>query len=162
MPGAEASPRPALPQGLRVLLVDDEPGVAASTARLLQRLGCRVTVLGGPEAAGAAERFDGADFDVAMVDLTMPARDGLSVLASLRQDRPNLAAVLMSGALEAADPGRLASLRPLVQLAKPFSTDALERAVGAALLRSARTPGQTDASERRVTPLPVLGGRQGP
>jgi signal transduction histidine kinase/CheY-like chemotaxis protein len=139
-PEPRQAARAALPERLRVLVVDDEAAVAAAGARLLERRGCQVTVLGGPEAAATAVRVDPAAVDVAVVDLAMPGLDGLSVLATLRRERPDLPAVLVSGDLEAADPGKLAALQPLVRLPKPFSQEALERALGDALRRSARAP----------------------
>jgi signal transduction histidine kinase/ActR/RegA family two-component response regulator len=132
-PQPEGSPPHPWPRrGLRVLLVDDEPVVRDSTARLLRAVGCQVV-----SAASADEALDhlrrGEPPELALIDLTMPGPDGLACLQALRAIRPALPAVLTSGfgpdgrvqtALEAGFDGFLQ---------KPFDraelVDAVERAL---------------------------------
>jgi signal transduction histidine kinase/CheY-like chemotaxis protein len=130
---ADAGERRLLPPGLRVLFVDDEATAAAAGARLLEKLGCTVTVLGGPGAAQAAARAPTHDTDVAVLDLTMPALNGLSVLSELRKTCPGLPAVLVSGDQSAADAAQLEGLQPVMQLEKPFSGEELAHAIRRAI-----------------------------
>ncbi|MFG1478970.1 PAS domain S-box protein [Xanthobacter sp. V4C-4] len=129
---AEDAPAAASP-GLDILIVDDEPDVAASLAEMADMLGHRATVVDGPAAALALVE-GGAAFDVLLTDLRMPGIDGVSFLERLAQVRPQLArrAVVVTGDT-VAGPSRLAALgrTDIVTLEKPFGPDdvaaALER-----------------------------------
>jgi CheY-like chemotaxis protein len=64
-----------------VLLVDDEPVVSRSIAKLIERLGYRVTVAtSGREALAAAGRVR---YDVVLTDHQMPGMSGAELIASL-------------------------------------------------------------------------------
>ncbi len=95
-------PRKAVPAApdvefrARVLVVDDEDVVLRSTARLLQRLGCEVTAVGGGSAA-LEQLAGGYPFDVVLLDWTMPMPDGRAVLHRCRELRPELPVVVTSG-----------------------------------------------------------------
>ncbi|MCK0196540.1 PAS domain S-box protein [Ancylobacter sp. 6x-1] len=111
-------------QGVRVLVVDDDVLVLTSTAAMLEDLGYTVT-----EASSGMEalRFidAGAPFDVVLTDQAMPGMTGLQLVAAIRERRPTLPAVLGTGYAELpenADPAQ-------PRLSKPFSRDALERAI---------------------------------
>jgi CheY-like chemotaxis protein len=129
----EASAWHRLARRPRVLVVDDESAVAIAAARLLERRGCVVTILGGPGAAEAAARVSTSHVDVAVLDLAMPGLDGLALLAELRRSRSGLPAVIVTGDHAAAEPAILAAAQPVVLLAKPFSAEELERSIGQAL-----------------------------
>ncbi|EMA46996.1 PAS domain S-box protein [Halococcus saccharolyticus] len=78
---------------IAVLLVDDEPAVADLAATHLERLrdGFDVTVVEGGKAALATFERDPTAFDCIVSDYTMPAMNGLDLLAAVREidaDRP--------------------------------------------------------------------------
>jgi signal transduction histidine kinase/ActR/RegA family two-component response regulator len=86
-PGSETSPTASPPRraldGLRLLLVDDEPDARDLIALLLGQAGATVRT-----AASAAEALEqAAQFqpDVLISDIGMPDQDGLSLLRTLRQ-----------------------------------------------------------------------------
>ena len=64
-----------------------------------------------------------------LLDLTMPGLDGREALAAMRQMRPDVAAILMSG----YTPADIVSAASHGFLQKPFSPDALRAAVRKAL-----------------------------
>jgi CheY-like chemotaxis protein len=69
----------ALPPGLRVAVVDDDPPTRAALADLLAHWGCEV------RAVAAATELDGWTPDAALVDLRLArAEDGLAAVAALR------------------------------------------------------------------------------
>src|SRR3984893_5987080 len=77
---------------MKVLVVDDDPGVRTSVAATLRREGYLVELAGDGEQA--LELLSGAAFDCAVLDVLMPAVDGLEVCRRLRRLR-NLTPVLM-------------------------------------------------------------------
>jgi CheY-like chemotaxis protein len=83
--------------GGTVLLVDDELAVLESSTLILQEAG--YTVLTATDGDRALEVFAShrADLVGVLLDLSMPRRDGLETLRSLRQLAPRLPVVLCSG-----------------------------------------------------------------
>jgi two-component system cell cycle sensor histidine kinase/response regulator CckA len=107
--------RPA--EGLTVLLIDDDERVRRASRRLLERLGHQVVaVASGAEALAIADAVD-----VAVVDVTMPELDGPTTLQRLREQRPGLPGVLVTGRGMVSDAE--------VVLTKPFDEAVLARAL---------------------------------
>jgi two-component system CheB/CheR fusion protein len=71
------------PQGLHVLLVEDHPDVAASTAMILEYFGHQVAVACDGPAALEAVRVQ--EPDVALLDIGLPKMDGCEVARQLRK-----------------------------------------------------------------------------
>jgi CheY-like chemotaxis protein len=86
----EPAPGTAAPaRRLRVLLVDDEPGLLASYRRLLGDDHELATATGGAEAIALLERDQG--FDAIICDLVMPPVGGAEVMAWAEAHHPTLA-----------------------------------------------------------------------
>ena len=84
------------PQSLSVLCVDDEPGLAALVGTYLERFGDRFGVTAatsGEQALAALD--DGVDCIVS--DYDMPGVDGLTLLESVRAERPAMPFILYTG-----------------------------------------------------------------
>lgn len=80
---------------IRVLLVDDEEELLDYLSKRLLREGFEVaTVTSG---LAAIERTKAEDFDVAVVDLKMPGLDGLETQRELKQVRPMLQTIVLTG-----------------------------------------------------------------
>ncbi len=118
----------------RILIVDDEKNVRATLARAL--------ALEGHETAGAGDgeealvRLDGGGFDLAVVDLAMPALDGLGLLAALRRRGDPTPVIILTA--HGSVPRAVEALRAgaFDFLEKPPDRDRLLHAVGLALERS--------------------------
>ena len=83
------------PEGIKVLLVDDEVGYIEVLSKRLTRRGFEVTTASsGAEAIRAARRWD---FDVAVVDLKMEDMDGIEVLKVLKRMVPDLHVIILTG-----------------------------------------------------------------
>ncbi|MFO1062001.1 MAG: PAS domain-containing protein [Dongiaceae bacterium] len=98
---------------LAILLVDDEELVRAGTAEMLRELGHAVT-----EANGAAEALvrlaDGTPFDLVVTDFMMPHMNGAELAQAVRDRRPDLPVLLITGYAGAENEP------DLPRLAKPF------------------------------------------
>jgi DNA-binding response OmpR family regulator len=70
-------------QRARVLVVEDEPGIAGPFAAALEREGFVPAVAGTAAAARAA--LDGAAFDLVVLDLALPDGDGRDLCRELRR-----------------------------------------------------------------------------
>ncbi|MCO5171915.1 MAG: response regulator [Planctomycetes bacterium] len=120
--------RPPL-RGARVLVVDDVPAVARSTARLLEHFGARAVAV--DSGAEALARLEAAPWDLLIVDVGLPDLDGLAVLARARVLQPGLPAILVSGLPR---PTTAALNEPTAAfLGKPFPLSKLLAAAEAAL-----------------------------
>jgi DNA-binding response OmpR family regulator len=86
---------------MRVLLVEDDPALRLGVARALEREGFRVDVLGD----GAQAMAEGivAQFDLAVLDLGLPKRDGMEVLRHWRDRGAKLPVLLLTARDELAD-----------------------------------------------------------
>ena len=79
----------------RILIVDDDEVVRWSYQRSLQSVACDVAAAsGGDEALQTMERNP---FDVVLLDLRMPGRDGMSVLRTIKQKWPESEVVIITG-----------------------------------------------------------------
>ena len=81
---------------LRVLIVDDHTVVREGLKRIIDDApGMRVT----GEAAAASEALDtlrAESFDVVVLDLNLPGRDGLELLGDIKRDIPSLPVLVLS------------------------------------------------------------------
>jgi len=116
------------PDSWLVLYVDDDPRLRELFSAMLGRLDQDVeTVAGGGEAI---ERVGRRYFDLVMSDLTMPGMDGLELLSRIREMRPGLPLVLLTG-WGAGSPlfDSRASRIPDLVLHKPLSVEDLHLAL---------------------------------
>jgi two-component system, OmpR family, KDP operon response regulator KdpE len=79
----------------RVLIVDDEPGMRGLLSTILKTQGYLVSEATNGEAALAAA-FAPNSIDVMLLDLTLPAVDGLTIIARLRASGSALPIVVLS------------------------------------------------------------------
>lgn len=114
--------------GTRVLLVDDDPDVRAVTSAILAEHGCKVIEAASGLAALDAEAT-GGPIDVVLLDFAMPGMNGGEAAARLREKRPGLPIVMMSGF---ADIETLSAHWNGPLLHKPFSAGGLCSQIAAA------------------------------
>ncbi|PSJ36309.1 hybrid sensor histidine kinase/response regulator [Allosphingosinicella deserti] len=85
----------AIPQGLKVLLVEDSDHVRYFARQLLHDLGCDVV-----EAANGSEaldRLEQSEVDLVFSDIVMPGMSGLDLAQRIREARASLPLLLASG-----------------------------------------------------------------
>ena len=83
--------------GLTVLVVDDDLGVCQSLAALLRHDGCAVVV--ATSASDALAIIAARRFDLVVSDVVMPDMDGYDLYMELKERRPDLPVILMTGYL---------------------------------------------------------------
>lgn len=81
---------------LRVLLVDDEPGVACTLRAYLEDEDMEVQTAGSAEEALDLVRAGDA-FDVCIMDLRLPGMDGDAAIRTLHRLRPRLKYLIHTG-----------------------------------------------------------------
>lgn len=129
----DAEPKPAPPPaesasapGLRLLVVDDEPAVLETATRLLQACGHSVT--SAPDGESALAAFSAAPdaIDAVILDLTMPGLGGAPLLRRLREKKPGLPVLVISGYTEQESAaGELLAAPRVAFLPKPFRLEDL-------------------------------------
>lgn len=115
-----AQDAPAHSERCTILVVDDEPMVLETTRRALASLGH--TVFATPSATDAESWFaaHAHDCDIVVTDYRMPELTGPQLIASLRRERPQLRAVVVSGFAAEAEADVRALGEGVSLLAKPF------------------------------------------
>ena len=106
---------------IKVLIVDDDPQVAAAMRRLLQRRGFEV--LTAISAAHALPLLGSFAPDVVVSDFKMPGMNGVELLAEVEKQRPNARRILLSGHADLAG-----TPTPYVFMSKPWDDEQLVRA----------------------------------
>ncbi|WP_291161509.1 sigma-54-dependent transcriptional regulator [Gemmatimonas sp. UBA7669] len=121
-----------------VLIVDDEPNIRRMVGALLSAEGYDVRdAADGVTGLALAET---AEPDVALIDLMMPGSlDGLGLLEKLRERRPDVPVVMMSGRAALTDAVRATKLGAFTFLEKPLTPEGVLLALASAFeLRQAR------------------------
>ncbi|HEX8580107.1 MAG TPA: PAS domain S-box protein [Allosphingosinicella sp.] len=121
----------ALPQGLKVLLVEDNEQVRAFAADMLGELHCGVvTAKDGQEALALLER---EPVDLVFTDVVMPGISGLELARSLRESHPDLPVVLATGYSEETV---ASSASGFEIVRKPYDAHAVSGALATVLARA--------------------------
>jgi DNA-binding NarL/FixJ family response regulator len=82
---------------VRVLLADDDAAYLESLQPLIERQH-ELTVVGtAPNGLDAIELADELEPDAVVIDLHMPLVDGVTAVARLRRDHPNLCLIAITG-----------------------------------------------------------------
>jgi PAS domain S-box-containing protein len=130
--------RPATGTGRTVLLAEDEDAVRKLARTALETAG--YTVHEAPTGEDALTVLAGLPaVDLLVTDLTMPGMNGQELAQRVRDSRPLVGVVIISGYL--SDIGRLDVIPQAVFLPKPFTPGDLLKAAGKAITRAVvRTP----------------------
>lgn len=83
-----------------ILLVEDEDAVRAFSSRALTNKGYRVLDANGGDAAMELIKAHGAELDLVVTDVIMPEMDGPTLVTKIREIRPDLPVIFVSGYTE--------------------------------------------------------------
>ena len=122
----------------QVLVIEDEPGIVDFLERGLGSLG--FDVIAAADGVSGAELARGEEVDVVVLDLMLPKRSGLDVLAELHATKPELPVIVLTalGEVEARVTGLDAGA--VDYLVKPFSLNELAARIRAHLRSQANVP----------------------
>lgn len=150
-PKAVEPPRAAVPKGSSralekktVLLVEDEEQVRRLLHNIFEGKGFNLLEAeNGEEALLIAEYHEG-DIDVLVSDIVVAGIDGMELTRRLRQVRPDVGVLLISGYGHNAFDGPGPHEEPTLLLAKPFTSDELLDMVGEVLRAQKSATGQAN------------------
>ena len=123
---------------MRILLVEDDALVADAVVRGLSLAGFTVDHAGSAEFAQAALQAE--HFDLAIVDIGLPAADGLSLLQGLRRDGKSTPVLMLTARYGLQDKIRAFDLGADDFLLKPFEQAELAARCKALIRRSNQAP----------------------
>ena len=119
-------------QGLRVMIVDDEPIVGKRLRPALEKHGFEVEAFLDPTEALA--RLNEQDFDIVVTDFRMEELDGIQVLTHVMEKCPNTRVILITG-YATVEVAREALVKGAFDfIAKPFKPKELRAVINKAAL----------------------------
>ncbi len=134
----------------RILIAEDEPRLAAFLEKGLRAGGFSTTVVADGIGASAMARDD--DFDLLILDLSLPGRDGLEVLRDVRAAQNMMPVIILTARDDTSD--RIAGLEAGADdyIGKPFHFEELVARVRARLRGdSGKTEERHQVSEGGIT-----------
>lgn len=160
--GANADPR-------RILLVEDDPNLAAGLRYNLERDGYEVSV--AVDGAGGLAQLDAARFDLVVLDLMLPGIGGFEVLETLRGRGSTVPVFILSARDAEVDKVRGFDLGAVDYVTKPFGLgellarirvrlggDALTAQAGRESTRIDLATGRVDLDHRTFEPTGSAAG----
>jgi len=126
---AAAAPEEPRLDGLRVLIVDDEPDVCELAQRVLTGRGAEVVAAATVDAAIAA--LGQLSFDLLVSDIGMPGKDGYDLIRHVRAMHGSLPAIALTAFARTVDAERAEAEGFQRHLTKPVQPDELVRTVAA-------------------------------
>lgn len=110
--------------GGRILVIEDDEGIR----ELVQVALNQYDVVTAPNGEVGLDTFAGSDFDLVLLDLSLPGKNGSQVAAAIKSDRPEIPIILMSGWSENIDTDPFEAV-----IKKPFLIQDLVQTIQAAL-----------------------------
>ena len=124
----------------RILIVEDEPSIALALEEDLRHEGYETEVVGDGNAA--VERGGAGAFDLILLDVMLPGRDGFEVCRELRRAGVDTPIVLLTARTQEAEKVLGLEAGADDYVTKPYSPRELRARVKAHLRRSARQTGE--------------------
>jgi DNA-binding NtrC family response regulator len=121
---------------MKVLVVDDDAIVIKSCTRILESENYAVSTVSGADEALETLKKD--TFELLLVDVKMPKRDGLFLMKEIRKDFPDLPIIVMSGYSTAETVADALRSGATQFISKPFRPDELMKMVHQVLQNKAK------------------------
>jgi CheY-like chemotaxis protein len=124
----------------KVLVVDDDPVVGKSFDRVLSGKG--YAVITASDGQEALSKLEAEDYDVVFTDIKMPGMNGIEVAERVKQKRPWLPVVIVTGYGSTDNETRAEAAGVSGFLRKPLSPEMIEGSAQKALLERDAAPAQ--------------------
>jgi DNA-binding NtrC family response regulator len=121
---------------MRVLVVDDEPIVLQSCRRVLEAEGWEM--ISASSVAEALSILESITPELLLVDVKMPVHDGMYLMRKVREKRPGIPIIVMSGYATSETIKEAEGLGAAIFLPKPFTPDELAGALGSVAKSTSR------------------------
>jgi DNA-binding NtrC family response regulator len=108
---------------MRVLVVDDEPIVLKSCRLVLEAEGWEM--ISASSVAEALSILESITPELLLVDVKMPVHDGMYLMRKVREKRPGIPIIVMSGYATSETIKEAEGLGAAIFLPKPFTPDEL-------------------------------------
>jgi DNA-binding NtrC family response regulator len=112
---------------MNILVVDDDAIVIKSCKRILEAEGFEVSTV--PGADKALEALRNSDFDILLIDVKMPERDGMYLMREIKKNWPEIPTIVMSGYPTPETITEVLRLGATLFIPKPFRPDELIKSV---------------------------------
>jgi CheY-like chemotaxis protein len=134
----------------KVLVVDDDPVVGKSFDRVLAGKG--YAVITASNAQEALNKLDTEDYDVVFTDIKMPGMSGLEMAEQVKERRPWLPVVIVTGYGSPDNEARAEAAGVSGFLRKPLSPEMIEDSAQKALSENDATAQSARAAARTAWP----------
>jgi DNA-binding NtrC family response regulator len=129
----KSSLRLAVGEGQTILVVEDDLATREGVRDVLEAMNYRVLVAVNGEDALRIFEFEGDDIDLVVTDLVMPGMGGMALYKSLRERKPDIRVVMMTGYPLGVSTRELLQHGEVVLVQKPLSSELLCNTVRDAL-----------------------------
>ena len=119
----------------KILVVDDDPVIAKSFDRVLAPKG--YAVITAASGAEALARLANEEYDAVYTDIKMPGMDGLKLASRLKQKRPWLPVVIVTGYGSQKNEAEAKEIGVSAFLRKPLSAEVIEESASSIAIRPA-------------------------
>jgi two-component system alkaline phosphatase synthesis response regulator PhoP len=127
---------------MRILVVEDEPGIALGLEDDLKLEGYAVEVIG--DGAAAARRAREGGFDLILLDVMLPGKDGFEICRELRRAGMRVPILMLTAKTQEAEKVLGLELGADDYVTKPFATRELRARIKALLRRSNPPEAETE------------------
>jgi len=117
----------------RVLIVDDEEGIRSLLADLFEGLGYRVQLEENGKRGLKAALAE--DYDLVILDLSLPGFDGIELLRALKEPKPDLPVIIITGYASMGSAMQALKLGAYDYITKPFDLNEVEMVAARAVER---------------------------
>ena len=123
-----------MPSNPRVLLVDDDPDISLALSDFLHKEGFEVEAVDTGNAA--IHKSTTQSYDVVLLDVGLPDRDGIEVLGELVERKPQIPVVLLTAftSLQQTTPPDKLN-KAFAYLTKPYSRQEVKEVLYRAVIR---------------------------
>jgi len=112
---------------MKILVVDDENIVLESCQAVFELEGFEVILV--PSADKALEAMRNDDFDLLLIDVKMPKKDGMYLMRRVKKQWPDVPIIVMSGYYTSQTIKEAIKMGAATFIAKPFEPDEIVKTV---------------------------------